>query len=52
MLFLALLIFAEFFNAPDGTYRDDFISFNPALKWWGLDLHWRGLCYFGISLGK
>jgi hypothetical protein len=35
VLFLALLIFAEFFNAPDGLYRDDFIRFNPALKWWG-----------------
>ncbi|HEU0017308.1 MAG TPA: hypothetical protein VFQ31_02950, partial [Methyloceanibacter sp.] len=35
LLFLALLIFAEFFNAPDGLYRDDFIRFNPALKWWG-----------------
>jgi hypothetical protein len=35
VLFLALLLFAEFFNAPDGTYRDDFLRFNPALKWWG-----------------
>ena len=35
VLFLALLVFAEFFNAPDGTYRDDFLRFNPALKWWG-----------------
>lgn len=35
LLFLALLLFAEFFNAPDGTYRDDFLRFNPALKWWG-----------------
>jgi hypothetical protein len=35
VFFLALLIFAEFFNAPDGLYRDDFIRFNPALKWWG-----------------
>jgi hypothetical protein len=35
VFFLALLIFAEFFNAPDGTYRDDFLRFNPALKWWG-----------------
>jgi hypothetical protein len=35
VLFLALLIFAEFFNAPDGLYRDDFIRFNPALKCWG-----------------
>jgi hypothetical protein len=35
VLFLALLIFAEVFNAPDGAYRDDLIRFNPALKWWG-----------------
>src|SRR5207344_1876544 len=35
VLFLALLIFAEFFNAPGGLYRDDFIRFNQALKWWG-----------------
>jgi hypothetical protein len=35
LLFLALLIFVEFFNAPDDLYRDDFIRFNPSLKWWG-----------------
>jgi hypothetical protein len=35
LLFLALLIFVEFFSAPDGLYRDDFIRFNPSLKWWG-----------------
>ena len=35
LLFLALLIFVEFFSAPDGLYCDDFIRFNPSLKWWG-----------------
>lgn len=35
VLFLALLLFAEFFNTTDGAFRDDFIRFNPALKWWG-----------------
>ncbi len=34
-LFLSLLAFTEIVNAFDGAYRDDFIRFNPALKWWG-----------------
>lgn len=35
LIFLCLLIFTETFNAFDGAYRDEFIRFNPALKWWG-----------------
>jgi hypothetical protein len=33
--FLSLLAFTEFFNIFDEAYRDEFIRFNPALKWWG-----------------
>ena len=31
VLFLALLIFAEFFNAPDGTYRGTELQRSPGL---------------------
>jgi len=34
-LFVALLVFSELVNAPDGLYLDDYIRFNPVLKWWG-----------------
>ena len=34
-LFVALLVFTELVNAPDGVFWDDYIQFNPILKWWG-----------------
>lgn len=34
-IFVALLVFSELVNAPDGLYLDDYIRFNPVLKWWG-----------------
>ena len=34
-LFVALLVFTELVNAPDGAFWGDFIRFNPILKWWG-----------------
>jgi hypothetical protein len=34
-LFVALLVFTELVNAPDGIFWDDYIRFNPILKWWG-----------------
>jgi hypothetical protein len=35
VLYLGLLIFTEIVNGFDGAHRDDYIRFNPALKWWG-----------------
>jgi hypothetical protein len=34
-IFVALLVFSELVNAPDGLYLDDYVRFNPVLKWWG-----------------
>ena len=34
-MFVAPLVFTELVNAPDGLYLDDYIRFNPVLKWWG-----------------
>ena len=51
-VFLGLLVFTELINFFDGSYAGEFARFNAALEMVGLDLHWRGLCDFGISLGK
>jgi hypothetical protein len=50
-LFVALLVFTELVNAPDGIFWNDYIRFNPILKWWGW-FHRRSLFDLRHALGE
>ena len=51
-VFFGLLVFTELINFYDGGYTGEFAPVQCGLEMVGLDFHWRGVCDFGISLGK